>query len=1128
MHLFMQCKAAPGRSALRSDTILHYPFRIKMLRIMKLTTLLLLCGLLQVGARGFSQQITISRKNISLSRVFAIIQQQSGYSMLYDNKLIKEAGHIDIAVTNASVETVLNKCLEGLPLTYTITDRIIVIRKQPALLSIPVLRQQISGQVTDEGGHPIPGVTVYVKELKKGTQTNADGNFMLTDIASGSYTLTFSFIGYDAQERPVTVGAAPVTLTVVMKQGVNKLQEMVVTALGIKKASKAVTYNVQTVSGGELNNVKDPSLVNTLSGKVAGLVINNSSSGPGGATKAVMRGNKSIFGNNNALYVIDGIPLPNLSTQNNPDGFAVSGGSDGISNINPDDIESVTALTGASAAALYGSQAANGVILLTTKKGRAGKTSVNYSMNMNFSTPLLLPEFQTTYGTTPTPSGQAPSFQSWGPKQSSNFSAKDFFQTGASYTHAINVSTGTEKNQTYFSAAAVNAKGIIPKNTFDRYNLNVRNSSSLFDDKLTLDVSAQYISQTQDNIPGQGQYFNPLVGLYLFPRSDDFNQYKTFEKYDPNRNLNLQNWPYGDLGMMLQNPYWIVNRNTYSLKRNRFIGSVAAQYNITDWLKVTGRIRQDRTNEIEDGRNYASNVATFLSGTNGRYNYTQRAIKQTYGDLLFGLDKKWSDFSLQANLGASIQDVLVEGNGWTNGYLLNYANMFTMSNIDFTRWSPVQQYDRSQTQAIFATAQLGFKELLYLEGTARQEWASPLAFTSNKRFFYPSVGLTGIISEMVQLPKAISFAKVRASYSEVGNAIPPYISNPTIPIPNGGAIQPIHAKPFTDMKPERTSSVEAGLDLRFLDNKLSLSGTFYNTHTKNQFFKVDVSPSVGYSSYYINAGNVQNKGIEASAGYHATFGKVSWNPTLTFALNRSKIVEMMTYTDPATGTLRTQDEFKISDFGGYQLWVKKGGAFGDIYAKDIKRDASGKIALNDKGLPEVGDYIKVGNANPRYQLGWNNGITFKNFQLNFLIDARIGGEVVSTTEAIMDNFGVSKRSAEARDNGGVVVNGTKVDAKSYYQNLTGATSSALALYTYSATNVRLREISLGYTLPGSLFNNKIQQIQLSVVGRNVWMIYKKAPYDPEITAFTTNAFQGYDYFGMPSQRNIGVNLRVSF
>ncbi|MGE7774222.1 SusC/RagA family TonB-linked outer membrane protein [Chitinophaga sp. NPDC101104] len=1090
---------------------------------MKLTAILMLAAALHVSAAGFSQTITLSRKNAPLGRIFSEIQKQSGYSLLYDMKLIRSAGPVSIDVQNASVAEVLEKCLQGHNLTFVINNNIIVIREKAATAAVP-MAAVMTGSVTDDAGAPIPGASVELRDLRKGTVTDAQGRFRFADVPAGQHSLRVSFIGYETLDTAVQTGNEAFNIAIVLKPAVNKLKELVVvTALGIRKQARSVTYNVQTVSGAELNNVKDPSLVNTLAGKVAGMAVSNSSSGPGGATKVVMRGNKSIYGNNNALFVVDGIPLPDLFTQQKTDGFSVPGGSDGIANINPDDIESVTALTGASSAALYGSQAANGVILLTTKKGRSGKPSVNYSFNANYSKPLLLPDFQSSYGATPT----AGSFYSWGDKQAANADNKSFFQTGDAYTHAVNVTAGNDHSQNYFSAAAVNANGIVPKNSYARYNFNARNTTSLLNDRLSLDVNAQYVNMEQDNVPVQGQYYNPLVGVYLFPREHDFNSFRQFEQYDVNRNFSTQRWPYSDPGMMLQNPFWVVNRNTNSLQRNRFIGSVAAKYTITPWLSVTGRAKQDRTNDVYEARSYAS-TPKFLAGDNGRYDKTRTSIRQTYADIMFTAQQRFGQFSLQANVGSSIQDVVDNTTGWANGYLLQFANFFSFANIDFTRFAPFEKNDRLQTQAVFGTAQLGFRDMLYVDVTARNEWSSALAFTKNPSYFYPSVGLSAVLSEMVKFPEAISFAKLRASYSEVANSIPIYISMPTITLTNGGSIQAIHAKPFSEMQPERTRSFEVGLDSRFLNDKLSFNLTYYKSSTLHQYFKVEVSPSVGYNAYYVNAGNIENRGIEASLGYNGKIGQVQWTSTLNYGLNRNKVVEMMDYSDPFTGTRRTQEEFVVSDFAGYRLIVRKGGSYGDIYAKDVKRTADGSVALNNKGVPEIGDYKKVGNANPRYLMGWNNSFNWKQFQLSFLVDARIGGEVVSTTEAIMDNFGVSQRTAEARNNGGVKVGDKTVPAKDYYQSITGATSSALALYTYSATNVRLRELSLGYSIPAKALGNKVRQLQVSLVGRNLWLIHKKAPYDPEITAFTTNQFQGYDYFGLPSQRNLGVNVKVTF
>ncbi|WP_158267054.1 SusC/RagA family TonB-linked outer membrane protein [Chitinophaga niastensis] len=1094
---------------------------------MRLTTILLLAGILHVSAKGFSQKITLSQKNIPLSKVFAAIQQQSGLSMLYDNKLIRHSGNIDIDVKDATLENVLNECLKDQPLTYVITKSIIIIRKK-ADFPLVFPPQIITGQVLDAAGDPVPGATIFIKELKKGTQTNVKGEFTLQGIAPGNYTLVISSIGFDAQEKTIKVGSETLTVPVILKAGVSKLQEMVVTALGIQKSSRSVTYNVQTISGKEVNTVKDPSFINSLTGKVAGVTINSSTSGIGGSTRVIMRGVKSLFYNNNALYVVDGIPLPNLFTGQPSGLFGGSDGGDGIANFNPEDIESMSVLTGASAAALYGSQAANGAIIITTRKGEVGNTRVNFSSGATMYKPFVLPQTQTTYGSVPG------SFLSWGPKlqQPFNYQPKDFFQTGTNFTNSIDVSTGSERSQTYVSAAAVNAKGIIPNNTFHRYNFSARNTSELYKDKLTLDVGAMYLTQEQQNPPRPGQYFNPLLPVYLFPRGDTISKYQDFERFDPNRNFSTQYWPYGDLGFQAQNPWWIINRNMFNTKRDRFMGSLALKYNINSWLNVSGRVKLDNTNDTYDSDLYATTIKLLAGGDNGGYTHSTTNTKQVYADVLLNMNKQFNDFNVMATLGSSIVDNKINGIG-QGGKLLMVPNFFSLTNIDAANSRPTQTLSRDQTQAIFFSGQLGYKNRLFLEVTARNDWSSALAYATKSSFFYPSVGLSGVISDMLHLPAFISYAKLRTSYSGVGNAPPIYLTNPTYPISANGTPGTITTRPFSGLQPEKTTSYEAGADLRFSKDRIHFSLTYYNANTRNQTFTVTPSAGVGVSGYYVNAGKVQNKGIEASLGFNGYVGNVSWNPNVTFTLNRNKILEMLpAFTDPYTGVTVKQDSLVAASAGSYEMKLAKGGSTGDIYAQGLEKDANGNYATDNKGFPVISkSFDKIGSTNPDFNLGINNSFGYKNFSLSFLIDARVGGKVISATQSIMDFYGVSTASADARDKGGVFFNGKQVDAQTYYSKVAGASggsTGAMALYTYSATNVRLRELSIGYTLPGSALNYKVRSIKFSLIARNLWMIYNNAPYDPESVAATGTFFQGFDYFNPPSLKNIGASIKVSF
>ena len=1102
----------------------------KLLLIMRLIAILLFAGVLQVNATNTAaQKITYVKRNVPLRKIFSAIQQQSGLSLLYDNKLIRPLKNIDIEIKDASVEEALNTCLHGLGLTYAIMDRIIVISAKPGT-DAKTPPQTIRGVIKDENGVPMVGATVYVQQLKRGATTNDNGEFILSDVPPGNYTLAISSVGYALEERPVTVNGETVNIALSMKRSADKLQDaVVVTALGIKKASRSVAYNVQLIDGNEVNEVKDPSFVNSLNGKIAGATINSSSSGIAGSTRVILRGIKSLTGNNNALYVVDGIPLPNLFTGQPGGLFSGTDGGDGISNFNPDDIESISVLTGAAAAALYGSQAANGVILVTTKKGTANRTRVGFSSNSTAYSPLILPKFQNEYGAT-----AAGSYTSWGTKlsQPSTYKPADFFQTGDNFSNSVNVSTGSEKSLTYFSAASDNARGVIPNNTFSRYNFTARNTGSMFDGKLNLDIGAMYLLQDQQNVPGQGQYSNPLVPIYLFPPSDTIGNYKQYQRFNVTRNFPTQYWPFGDLGFEMQNPYWIINKEHFETKRERFMGTVALKYSITKDLNIAARVKYDKTTDAGSAKYYASTINFIAGGPDGGYSNSTTNNRQTYADVLLNYDTRFSNFSLDATAGGSILNNETDATS-AGGPLLTIPNYFSLVNISTTNLSIGQTVpQKNQTQAVFFSGTLGYKQKLFLEATARTDWASALAYTNSGSIFYPSAGLSGILSDMLRLPAFISYAKLRTSLSAVGNAPPPYISNPTYGI-TSNALTPYTTKPFTTLRPEKTASFEAGFDLRFLQDRLSLSTTFYDANTSNQLFTVSVPSATGFTGYYVNAGKVRNEGVEATLGYNGRFGGLHWTPAVTFSLNRNKILQMLPpFTDPFTGKLTSQDSLVVNSAGAYEMMITRGGTTGDIYAEGLQKNAQGGYVTNSQGLPVVSTtYTKVGKVAPDYNVGFNNGFTFKNFNLNFLITARVGGTVISATQSILDYYGVSRNSAVARDKGGVYFNGNLVSAKAYYgatAAASGGSTGAMALYTYSATNVRLGELSFGYTIPARVFNNKIQALKVALVARNLWMIYNKAPYDPESVASTGTYYQGFDYFTSPSLRNIGLHVSLSF
>lgn len=1067
-----------------------------------------------------NKRVSINNNNITLQAALAEVQKQSGMSVAYNDSQLP-TNTISLDLYEQSVETTLTNILKGTNFSYSIEGNYIMI--VPKQDEKQVARKKVSGTMIDPEGNPLTGVTIMEKGTRNGTITDTDGNYSLT--VPNNATLQYSYIGYQTIEKKVS-GEGDINLT--MMEDSEMLDDVVVTALGIKRQSKALGYNLEKVSSDKITTAKDANFINSLTGKVAGLQINSSSGGVGSATKVVMRGAKSISKNNNVLYVIDGVPLFNQSTG----GVSTINGAperESIADINPEDIESMSVLTGPSAAALYGSNAANGAILITTKKGKVGKATITLTNNTDFMSPFITPRFQNTYGNA---SGE---FSSWGDKLEtpSSYDPTNFFRTGFNTTTSLSVSTGTEKNQTFISAAATNAGGLMPNNDYNRYNVTFRNTSKFINDKLTADIGASYIKQDDQNPTRQGEYLNPLIPLYLFPRGEDFSAMQLYERYDESRNIPVQYWPYGDTGM--QNPYWIVNRNMFINKRDRYMMNLNLKYDIIDGLNVAGRVRLDNEYGIYEKKLYAGTSGQFAQKY-GNYSNAKRQNKQVYADLIANLNKSFGDFDLTANLGTSISDLQYNASSY-GGHLKQIPNFFSVDNIDLTAASSGvnQTRWREQTQSIFASAELGWRSMLYLSLTGRNDWASQLANTEQSSFFYPSVGLSAIVSEMLKMPKQISYLKLRGSYSQVGSPISRNISIPTYSYNSGGVLQTISRYPIDKLYPEMTTSYEAGLDTRLFGNRIELNATYYKSNTKNQTFEVPISSSTSYTSMIVQTGNIQNQGLELSLGYNDEFfdKNLRWNSTVTFSLNRNKIISLAgDLRDPITGAALDMPDMKRSVVGSYFMKLVEGGSIGDIYTtKMFYTDNQGDIYVDDSGkfgTPVTGEF-KIGNTNPDYNLGFMNSFSYKGIDLGFLITARVGGEVVSGTEAVLDYYGVSERSAIARDNGGIQVNNGLMDAQYYYQFIGdgGGGSGMMSQYVYSATNVRLQELTLGYNLPKKWFNDLLS-IKVSFVGRNLWMIYNKAPFDPEVISSTGNYLQGFDYFMMPSTRNLGFSVKITY
>ena len=983
---------------------------------------------------------------------------------------------------------------------------------------------KVTGRVVDSAGEPLIGATIMVEGSKDGVVTDIDGNYTIN--AAPKAKLVISYVGYTAQT--ILVGDKT-TIDVTLKEVANTMNEVVVTALGIKRAEKALSYNVQSVGSNELTRNKDANFVNSLNGKVAGVSISKSASGVGGATRVIMRGAKSIEGDNNVLYVIDGIPIFNFSGGRDS-GIMGEGrvSSEGIADLNPEDIESISVLAGPSAAALYGSNAANGAILITTKKGKEGRVDISFSSSADFSSPLLMPEFQNTYG------NKRGSYESWGEKlatPSSYDPKKDFFRTGTNFINALTLNMGNEFNQTFASVATTNSRGIVPNNTYDRYNFTIRNTTRMFKNKVQLDLGASYIKQKDNNMVSQGEYWNPIVAAYLFPRGESFEGIKTFERYDNVRNFPTQYWPISDSRFANQNPYWTAYRNLAPDDKDRFMFNAGLTYNIFDWLNVAGRIRFDKTFITSERKIYASSF-NYFAKEKGAYDYFDYKDHQTYIDAIANINKTFGKFSLAANVGYSYSDYASLTRGY-GGNLVLVPNKFSLNNINPSD-SKIREAggdSKVRNVAAFASAELGWRSMVYLTLTGRNDWNSRLVNSSEESFFYPSVGLSGIISEMTKLPSFISYLKVRGSYTEVGSPVsrsgmtPGTITTPIV----GGSLKSTDIYPFTDYKAERTKSYEFGLTARFW-KKLSFDFTWYKSNTYNQTFIGELPESSGYKAVYLQAGNVENRGVEMALGYSDNFGGLQWNSSLVYSKNVNEIKEMVKdYHHPLSPKPINIPE--VSKDNGRVL-LKVGGSINDIYARKVlAKDNQGFVNVSPSGGMnlETVEPIYLGKTTPDFTMGWNNNFTYKNFGLSFLINARVGGIVTSSTQALLDRFGVSKASADARDAGGVMIpNQGLYDAKKYYTLIATGENDLAGYYTYSATNVRLQELTLSYKFNSKLFNNVIKDLTLSFVATNPWMIYCKAPFDPELTASTGTYGQGNDYFMQPSLKSYGFSVKFKF
>ena len=1000
-----------------------------------------------------------------------------------------------------------------------------------------------------------------------------------------------------------------------MQDNTKLLDEVVVTAMGIARKEETLSYSTQTVGGDELTRAKEANLINSLQGKSAGLVITPNSGGAGGASKILLRGNASMLGNNSPLIVIDGVPMQNsVAGQMDMDGggatMMVDGSkesSDALSQLNPDDIESITVLKGANSAALYGSAASNGVLMITTKKGKEGQIRIDVSSSTTFETPLKLPKLQNRYGAQMSGSvenGFTMNSNSWGQRMNTlgdeyydtanspyhltrnAYDISDFYRVGTNFNNSIALSGGTKVAQTYFSYGNTTANGIVETNKFERHNISLRQNFSFFKDKLKIDISANYINQKTKNRPTGGTFFNPIYQVFTSPRNIDMNWYRK-NYYDTSATWQSNPYSYiaSEIGadglpisviqsgktstlsdanygkqvwftdaINLNNPWWLLNRMTSEEVINRTFGSIAANWQIIDGLNLQARIKYDYNERNDENRQYATTWGNAEMIDRGRLILDHTKSQDFYGDFMLSYNKTFKDFTIGVNAGGSMMNssydqwmitpIAKSGAPYTEDLS---CNQFVLSDIYL---NSSENYGGLTTKnwerAIFATAQVTWQDKVTVEGSYRDDWYR--AFTQFKdmdpHFAYYSAGASAQMNKILVLPEQINELKLRASYSEVGNSIPNNLFLASAKRnPATGAYISSAIINFKNPKPETTQSFEAGFDISLLDRSISLQATYYNAIMKNQFMKYEGAAG---KEIYINGGKVRNQGIELTASYiFAPNNNFSWITNFNYAYNDNKI---LTVARKQNGQ-KYIHEIDMGNLSGLKIKFEEGGSYGDLYAVDFMRDEiTGEIVVDPQtGAPfklngQANEYL--GNMNAKHTLGWSNTFNYKDFSFYFLIDGKIGGKVISFTEAYLDYFGTSQRTADARDYAlnnnlywtsedgvvtkpGMYIPGTKqvVPVDQYYQTIGGG-SPVGRNYVYDATNFRLREISLAYTFRNLFGQSK--NLTVSANARNLFFLYIDAPIDPDTSLSTQNALGNVDIFSMPTTRSFGISLKASF
>ena len=1122
----------------------------KSLLIMKLTLVLLITTCLQLSfaAEAYTQKISLSKKNSPLVEIFKEIRRQSGYDFIYSTELINKGKDVNIRVSNVPLESVLDKCFSGQPFTYTIESRTIIVNPIVEVkISGPVaeLRVDINGKVTDNRALPLIGVSIRIKGTTTGTSTDVNGNYSIN--APEGSTLVFSYIGFVSQE--IAVGTSQ-TINIRMQEEETKLSEVVITAFGISKEKKSLAYSVAEVKGDQFTQGREINLGTALTGRIAGVNASGTATGPGGSSRVVIRGNTSISGNNQPLYVINGIPMSGANLGQATGSYGGFERGDGLNSINPDDIETISVLKGGAAAALYGSRASNGVILITTKSGDQGQQGIGVEFNSSYvmQTLSVVPEWQYEYGSgtrglKPTSKGEAVQYgrTSWGAAldgssvinpdgvarpyiaQKDNF--KNFYNTGQALNNSLAVSGGNKGLNFRFSVSDLNDKSIVPDFSYKRNTFDL-NTSAVLSDKIIFKGNAQYNIEKGGNRPGLNDFtYNPNASLYVMTNSLDV---RTLLPGFDDRGYETA-WNDSPFAI---NPYFSTKMRDASDERKRFIGSLSTQYNITKHFYIKGQIGID-----SDNFNALDLTPTgSLTNLPGAMSESQQTSSEVNLSGMLGYTNVFKRFSVDAFVGGNNMDQRANGSNFSSGNFNVPFNYFIRNGL-----SPnfSQSLSRNVINSLFFSTNIGFNSYLYLTVNGRQDWFSTLSPESNT-LFYPSAGLSFVFTDFLKsVPSWLSTGKLRGSWAQVGGGAPnPYslmlaygaqsVSHLGRPMMNIGT----NTIPNSQLKPYTSTTNEIGLELGMFQNRLRADISLYQQTTTDDIVGANVPNSTGYTNVLVNVGKMQNKGVELmlTANPLRSTSKINWETSYNLAYNQNEIVKISDAMDRLSvgAPPRTLNGF---------IYHFQGQPFGMIAGYKAKKDAAGNTVYDkNTGLPLQSDLITLGKGVAPLTMGINNSFNYKRFSFGFLVDGKFGGSIYSGTNANAVLYGLHKRTTEGdvRKNG-VTLNGVDASGAPFTKTLSAQDYfGGIALritdeFVYDADFVKLRQISFGYSLPATLLSKVgIKSARVSLVGRNLLLLYSKVPnLDPESNYHSSN-HQGLDSFGVPPTRSFGLNMSLNF